>query len=646
MTEGSLSAEGSVPLATETAQPARERARRWIRFPVVPLALALLVAAFVLVPPVSAHDGLRWTFLGVAGLLLAWIAILAVAARRSGRALGIELVPPQKSHYVQGTVQLCIYAYWGLYWPKVYDAAPLILAQFIFLEAFDGLLTWSRGRNWRMGFGPLPIVLSTNLFLWFKDDWFALQFVMLSTCLLGKEFIRWKRDGKSSHIFNPSAFGLALASTVLIATGTTQLTWGVEVATTLGLPRHIYLEIFLLGLVVQYFFAVTLMTFSAVAVLVVCNLVYTQVTGVYHFVDTNLPIAIFLGMHLLVTDPATSPRTNVGRVIFGVLYGLANFVLFTILGVYGVPDFYDKLLPVPILNLMVIWIDRFARSGVTERWRSWEARFKPRALNLAHMACWAALFGWMWLSGFVEAPHPGNSLAFWKQAYEQGKPAAGRNFMKMAGSLTEAGDPVAANELGRIYLDGEIVPQNLAAATHFFALSAGRGFRPGYESVAGLYASHSLGLSPQIVRGSFDLLEGTLGQSPDGRDAYLLGWAYETGEVRNVDRRRALEFYAMASQRGNLEACHGIARVYEPSLEGIVPRSLVAQTLQRSCDAENPQACQVLSGLVATGTGVPADAQRAASLLQRAHDLRSAQARATVASAPPAKPAGAAHGSN
>jgi hypothetical protein len=35
----------------------------------------------------------------------------------------------------------------------------------------------------------VPIVMSTNLFIWFVDSWFALQFAMIVAGLLGKEFI-------------------------------------------------------------------------------------------------------------------------------------------------------------------------------------------------------------------------------------------------------------------------------------------------------------------------------------------------------------------------------------------------------------------------------------------------------------------------
>lgn len=53
-------------------------------------------------------------------------------------------------------------------------------------------------------------------------------------------------------------------------------------------------------------------------------------------------------MHLLFTDPSTSPRTELGRIIFGALYGLSTVALYVLLGKAGLPTFYDKLLQVPI----------------------------------------------------------------------------------------------------------------------------------------------------------------------------------------------------------------------------------------------------------------------------------------------------------
>ena len=82
----------------------------------------------------------------------------------------------------------------------------------MFAYVFDMLLSWSRRQEYKLGFGPFPIIFSTNLFLWFRDDWFYLQFLMIAVGFLGKEFIKWEREGRRVHIFNPSAFALGLFS--------------------------------------------------------------------------------------------------------------------------------------------------------------------------------------------------------------------------------------------------------------------------------------------------------------------------------------------------------------------------------------------------------------------------------------------------
>jgi hypothetical protein len=64
-----------------------------------------------------------------------------------------------------------------------------------------------------------------------------------------------------------------------------------------------------------YLFGVTPMTMAAVVTAFACSAVYYAATGIYFFSDSHVPIAVFLGMHLLFTDPATSPRTELGRLM-------------------------------------------------------------------------------------------------------------------------------------------------------------------------------------------------------------------------------------------------------------------------------------------------------------------------------------------
>ena len=273
----------------------------------LPLVLALVLGAFLWCPRVQRSDHVYWSFVAVSGGLIAWFFALRLVAKLRNRPLEAVAIPPVKQHYIQASVQLVLYGYWGFLWVQdgvrpIYDQAPLVVAQFFFLYAFDALWSWTRGRPWRLASGPTPIVLSTNLFIWFRDDWFIWQFAMITMGLLGKEFIRWTKDGRRTHVFNPSGFGLACAATLLILTDSTDITWAKPLATTIEV-EHIFLVIFVLGLVVQHFFAVTLMTFAAALVMIACNLGYTQLTGVYLFGSSNLPAAAFLGLHLLMTDP-------------------------------------------------------------------------------------------------------------------------------------------------------------------------------------------------------------------------------------------------------------------------------------------------------------------------------------------------------
>ncbi len=602
-------------LATASTPP-------WIRFPSVTLALTTLFAAFLLLPRVQGNSRLTWTFAGVAGALLVWQLILWQVAKRRGRTLEIELVSPVKSHYVQAGVQFSIYLYWGWYWRDIYAQLPLVFSQLIFLYTFDALLSWSRGRSWRPGFGPLPIVFSTNFFLWFRDDWFFLQFLMVSSGALGKEFIRWRREGRKVHIFNPSALGLTLFSVLLIATGMTrELSWARELATTIDQVPHIFLMIFLVGLVVQYFFSVTLMTLAAAGMLCVLGLIYTKVTGVYYFVSVNISAAVFLGLHLLMTDPATSPRTNTGRLIFGGLYGAGVFVLFDILSYFSAPVLYSKLLIVPILNLSVPLIERFTRGGIVGKLnRIWEAALQPRKLNLVHMGCWAALFSTMLATGFVEAPHPGNSIPFWKKAFADGKHQAGRALVTVAGNQAEANNSGAAyNELGLIRIQGTIpeVSQSNASAAKYFARACELGDESGCVNTAIQFLFLRERRSDEDAARALDLLEKDCLAGGTARNCFLVGFAYETGYGRSLNKERAIEFFERTGL-DNMYAVKGLARI---GLSGIDPPYDVRPLLAALADAGrngDAESCWYIAYMYHKGVGLKHIEEKAQAMMQNA----------------------------
>ena len=445
----------------------------------VPLGLTLGLVLLSLTPRVGDSLILIRSIWSAVMALLAWQMALYLRLKREGvsRSLRVEL---RSQHYLQAAVQATVFAYWGYYWRPVYDHTWLLVAQLAFAYAFDMLLSWSRRDTYVLGFGPVPIIFSTNLFLWFRDDWFYLQFVMIGVGFLGKEFVRWKRDGRRVHIFNPSAFSLALFSLILIGTNTTSLTWGPEIATTLSLAPQIYLFLFLIGAVVMYFFSITLVAGSAAAVLFGMSALYSALTGTPYFIDSEVPTAVFLGLHLLVTDPSTSPRTQCGKLIFGVLYGLGVFGLYALLGAVGVSTFYDKLLCVPLLNLSVKGIDRLARaltgSGALSRWR---VDWAPKQANLAYMAVWVAFFGLMTVLGSTDGMHRGDSIPFWEQACADGRRGACDRLLQIESSYCGDSSGWACNELGRHYTEGRVTAADAELALSYFSRSCELRFTAG-----------------------------------------------------------------------------------------------------------------------------------------------------------------------
>lgn len=589
------------------------------------MVLTIVFAAFMFLPPARENPRLEWTFIGVSAALLAWSMVLSALARRSGRVFTIEY-GAIKAHYVQALVQTGILIYWGLYWTDVFAELPLIISQVVFFYTLDALLTWSRGRAWRLGFGPLPIVISTNLLLWFQHDWYFFQFMMLTVGALGKQFITWQRDGRRTHIFNPSAFGQFVFAVALIATGTTDdMTVGRAIAANFETP-HMLLVLFLGGLIVQALFHVTLMTVAATITIVLLNEAYTAVTGVYFFVNINILAPIFLGLHLLITDPATSPRTNGGRVLFGALYGIGYFILFRLLDLVDVPLFWDKLLPVPILNLCVPLIDRFMRVGMLGRINhAWETTLTPAKTNLIHMACWIAFFSTLWGTGYIMGPHPGNSIPFWKQAAADNKIHAGRSLVIVAGSQAQGSDSGAAyNELGLICMEGKIIEQNRSLAAHYFAEGCARQDESGCVNVALQFIVFGEARSHEDVAVAFDSLEQDCLSGGDSRSCFLAGYGYESGRGRPQDRQRAIELYERAGQ-DNLYAVKGLARISlteDPpyDIRGVVP--VLAQAMEDG----DVEVHWYLAHMYRAGIGLVQNEIRARILLNRACSLGAEQA--------------------
>ncbi len=601
----SVTTVGRRTRAREVQRTALERARPLA----LPLVFILALAAVAWLPSIRQNPRLFWSVLGAAGVLLAGLALLGIKARKRTLTFDIVLRP---QHYLQACAQSTVLLYWGWYWRPVYDAIPLIAAQLLFAYTFDMLLAWSRRDAYTLGFAPFPVIFSINLFLWFKADWFYLQFLMIALGFAAKELIRWEKGGRRTHIFNPSSFPLAVFSLGLILTGTTSWTWGPEIARTQFNPPNIYLLLFLVGLPGQFLFGVTTMTMSAVATTYLFGVAYFWATGSYFFIDSYIPVAVFLGMHLLFTDPSTSPRTEPGRIMFGIIYGLANVLLYDLLGRAGIPSFYDKLLPVPLMNLSIKLIDRVASAGWLKRIDP--ARIgrslAPRQRNLAYIGVWTALFIAMSATNGVGDSHPGHRVPFWQQACLADSRGACKNLALILDTYCGDGSGWACNEVAVLRWNGRVEVTDPNRIASDFTRGCTAGFPRSCQNAEALKAGLPLAQAPPRLRDYPVVLREGKGALPDRTPLELLtracdqGWVtgcadlaglYLLGDGVPRDMPRAAALFDDACSRGLAGACSNLGYMYYNG-DGVArdqPRGL--RHLTRACDLGFPNACRWLS---------------------------------------------------
>ncbi|MDX1568180.1 MAG: SEL1-like repeat protein, partial [Longimicrobiales bacterium] len=224
-----------------------------------------------------------------------------------------------------------------------------------------------------------------------------------------------------------------------------------------------------------------------------------------------------------------------GKLIFGVLYGLGVFGLFSLLGALGVPTFYDKLLCVPLLNLSVQRIDGAVRAiQETDLWERFQPDLASTRANLVHMGLWTLFFGSMAVLGRTDATHPGDRVPFWIQACEEGRRNACQRLIQIEYTYCADNSGWACNELGRHYRTGEVVAENEELARTYFGRACELRFQPGCLNLletdsAVAAAPRPLDLRLLLREGGRNLLEASERELYDRACAH--GWSFACQEL-------------------------------------------------------------------------------------------------------------------
>ena len=401
-----------------------ESERELPRWPII-MGLVVTLVGPLFLSALDRTQGLRFQI--IQGVLLGIAVLVAGWVWSTQRRQRVRMVwHPRKAHLIQAVSHGIVYAYWATQNPGVAEQIPLILLQIPFAYCLDIGLAWRRYGTYRFGFAPIPIIGSTNLFLWMTDEWFFVQFIMVAIAYLSREFIVRTAGDTRRHIFNPSAAGLASVSIILLLLGETEWARGQYIASSLGTGVHCFDSILLAGLLVQCVFPVVWTSLGAFTTVLIFDVAFRALGGGTYFLDTTVPVAVFLGMVLLVTDPATSPQTRRGKWLFGVLYGLSVIALHAALWQWGNvpwdPDitYFDKLLAVPVLNLLAPLIDRLA-TGIIPVMKP----MKARTLRLIGLGTWILVY---LLGRGSLVDNPGQSPSYWSELCEKDTSACERFF--------------------------------------------------------------------------------------------------------------------------------------------------------------------------------------------------------------------------
>ncbi len=570
----------------------------------LPIAGAVALSAFAAFPSIRASRNLLASVAGAAVVLLGWAVLLLLSNRGAGRRQDLvkESTPADVVHSL---TLAAFFVYWAYASGPVRTVAAPIVAQVVFAYVFDMLLVWSRRESYTLGWGLLPVVGTINLFLWFHADGFVFQLGMVAVAVLAREFLRWERNGERVPVINPVALALVVASVAIIAMAKPGLTTGEDQAALLFVPQWIYPAIVALTLPWLYLRRLVVLPLTAVLALYLFNLVHLRLTGTYFFVDSTVPVTVFLATQLLLTAAETLPTSELGRMAAGVLYAGAVVGLHALLRRFGVPTFHAVWLPVPVLNLASRALDWIARVRVF-RFVSPEylaERLGPGLRNTVYLVLWVVVFGGLSTVKALGDAHEARTVPFWYQACEDNRPNGCQRYEELLRTHCAAESGWACNELGVLVNDKKLSGKEdldvLFNSACGFGSSAGCANRDTFRS-----ARQDFGHGVPT----------------------LLDFRVILRQGKPLREKTPLQILARACAEGWMAGCDRLAALYFQGTGVTADKSKAAALEFRACEGRHAPACANLGLMFSQGDGVPQDRAKALDYLSKACDLGMAKA--------------------
>ncbi|MEE2755203.1 MAG: hypothetical protein VYA30_01025 [Myxococcota bacterium] len=258
----------------------------------------------------------------------------------------------------------------GVYWTYTReisrDDGLLFLLQIPFAYLIAMGMQWRRRTLYRFDLMPLVIVLTLSFFIWFKDQWWALQLVMLALAVSAQTVLTLQTQRAVAR-FNVLGLVLAILSGVLIFGPGIDVVRDATLGRSDGDKELILVALLLIGFLTYRVRPVLPTAIGALGGTLLVDACWRLGSGAGFFLDTPIPISIVLTILILVPDERSGPMTRSGQLGFGLLFGVLSCCAYEALWTYGgLPwgqqlTYFSCFLPFPILGLIVPALEKTAR---------------------------------------------------------------------------------------------------------------------------------------------------------------------------------------------------------------------------------------------------------------------------------------------
>jgi hypothetical protein len=247
--------------------------------------------------------------------------------------------------FAQILVQLSIYIYWGQFNKAAITRLPLVFHQIFFGYLFIFLLSGLSGKKFKISFSPAAAILSTNLFIWFSSELYYVHYALIIIAMTAKTYLTRKVNGEDRHIFNPSGFVSNIAAIAISLMQFGYLQENVYAsqmgANFLWVPNFDSF-VLLASCVSLWAPNMYLVPIASILTMTIFEVLCHSNYGV-SFTSETPRGSIMLGLALLVTDPATAPKSKTGQFLYGIGYAFSIFISFMVIAFFKWQMYFVKV---------------------------------------------------------------------------------------------------------------------------------------------------------------------------------------------------------------------------------------------------------------------------------------------------------------